>query len=334
MSRVASVLLVFALAWACTACDRPPAEAAPAVEWAIAIHGGAGSMSPDMSEDVVEEFRVGLRAALDAGREVLESGGTALDAVERAIVIMEDDPHFNAGRGAVFDHDGNHSLDAAIMDGSDLSCGAVAGVDTVRNPIKLATLVKDRTRHVLLIGAGAERFADETGVDRVERTWFDTTRRRETWQRYRDRWESSQDPEAEDRGTVGVVALDRAGNLAAGTSSGGLTGKRFGRIGDVPIIGAGTYADNATCAVSCTGVGEEFIRFGVAQRIASLMRYRGDDVGAAADRVVHRVLRPGDGGVIALDRDGKIAMTFNTSSMLRGAADSTGRYEVGIWAEE
>ena len=248
-------------------------------------------------------------------------GGTSLDAVEQILVFIENDPKFNAGKGAVYNHDGNHELDASIMDGRTHACGAVAGVTTVKNPISLARRVMERTRHVLLAGAGAERFADETGVERVTQDYFHTERRYRQWQ---ERLKGA-------RGTAGAVALDRHGNLAAGTSTGGLTDKRFGRIGDSPIIGAGTYADNATCAVTGTGVGEEYIRYAVALRISALMAYRGLSLQDAAEEVIMKTLKPGDGGIAGVDHSGAIALVFNTEGMFRGAADSNGRFEVAIW---
>jgi beta-aspartyl-peptidase (threonine type) len=297
-----------------------------ALDYALAIHGGAGTISKSLPDSEREAYLDSLRQALRIGTSILDEGGTSLDAVEQVIRLLEDDPRFNAGRGAVFNHDGGHELDASIMDGATLGCGAVAGVTTVRHPISLARLVMERTRHVLLSGAGADRFAQEMGVERVDPDYFFTERRFEQLQRALRKQEA-----AAEKGTVGVAALDRQGNLAAGTSTGGLTNKKHGRVGDSPIIGAGTYADNATCAVSGTGIGEEFIRHGVAHSISELMQHRGLSVEEAARRVVHERLRPGDGGIIAVDRRGAIAMVFNTEGMYRGAADSSGRFEVMIW---
>jgi beta-aspartyl-peptidase (threonine type) len=292
------------------------------LDWAIAIHGGAGSLGSDAPQAVSDGYLAGLEAALTAGRKILDGGGTSLDAVEEVIVILEDDIRFNAGRGAVFNAQGEHELDASIMDGATLACGGVAGVRTVKNPIRLARDVMEQTRHVLLAGPGAEAFADEAGVERVDPEYFDSEPRRRSLERALD---------PDHKGTVGVVALDRAGNLAAGTSTGGLTAKKFGRVGDSPIIGAGTYADNRRCAVSGTGIGEQYIRHAVAYEIGALMAYRGLDLQAAVDHVIDETLEPGDGGIIALDPAGRIAMRYNTPSMVRGAADSSGRFEVKIW---
>jgi L-asparaginase / beta-aspartyl-peptidase len=239
---------------------------------------------------------------------------------------MEDDPLFTAGRGAVFTAIGTHELDAAIMDGRDLSAGAVAAVSTVRHPITLARLVMTETPHVLLVGEGAERFADQMEVERVENAWFDTADRRAAWERLRA-------PEGEDRDTVGAVARDVHGHLAAATSTGGTTNKRWGRVGDVPILGAGTFADDRTAALSATGKGEEFIRHGVARAISARMEIAGEPLAEAARVVIHEVLQPEDGGVIGVDRDGTIVFQFNSTGMYRGAADSAGRFEVGIWEE-
>lgn len=308
----------------------PQRSAAPG-RWAIAIHGGAGVIAKSMDPAKVQEYVRGLEAALAAGRASLAAGGTALDTAEKVIRLLEDDPHFNAGKGAVFNHEGGHDLDAAIMDGRTLGCGAVAGLTTVRNPIGLARLVMEKTPHVFLAGAGAEKFADAMGVERVDPAWFDTPERREQWRKAIEKERQGAPPPEEKKGTVGAVVLDLQGNLAAGTSSGGMTNKRWGRIGDVPVIGAGTYANNATCAISCTGTGEEFIRHTVARDIAALMEYRGLTLQAAAEEVVLRKLKPGDGGVIGVARDGSLALVFNSEGMFRGAADSGGRFEVRIW---
>jgi len=321
------VLAVLVLALACSTTPAPDRARAdgPTLDWAIAIHGGAGSLGSDAPDEVRDGFLKGLETALAAGRDLLAGGASSLDAVEQVIVILEDDARFNAGRGAVFNAAGEHELDASIMDGATLACGGVAGVRTVKNPIRLARAVMERTRHVLLAGPGAEAFADEAGVERVEPDYFDTEDRRRSLER---RLEESE------KGTVGVVALDRNGNLAAGTSTGGLTAKMDGRVGDSPIIGAGTYADNRRCAVSGTGTGEEYIRHSVAYSIGALMEYRGLSLEAAVDRVIDETLETNVGGVIAMDPQGRIAMRYNTASMLRGAADSSGRFEVLIWESE
>ncbi|HEY4564067.1 MAG TPA: isoaspartyl peptidase/L-asparaginase, partial [Thermoanaerobaculia bacterium] len=253
-----------------------------------------------------------------------QQGGTSLDAVEKVIRFLEDDPLFNAGKGAVYTHEGTHELDAAVMDGRDLSCGSVAALKTVKNPISLARLVKERSPHVFLVGEGAEAFASQMKVERVPNSWFDTP------ERYQQLQEALKE-EPKEHGTVGCVALDVHGNLAAGTSTGGLTNKRFGRLGDVPVIGAGTYANNKTCALSATGIGEEFIKHTVSHDISALMEYKGLSLQAAMDQVIHHKLKPGDGGVIGVAHDGSLALVFNSEGMYRGAADSNGRFEVRIW---
>jgi beta-aspartyl-peptidase (threonine type) len=249
--------------------------------------------------------------------------------------MLEDDPNFNAGKGAVFTAAGTHELDASIMDGRDLSCGAVAGVRTVKNPISLARLVKEKTRHVLLATDGAEKFADEMNVERVPNSYFDTEKRRRSldeWKQENGVADSGVRPPYS-YGTVGCVALDAHGNLAAATSTGGMTGKRFGRVGDSPIIGAGCYANNRTCAISCTGTGEQFIRHGVAKTISDRMELAGESAHAAASHLVFQTLNPDDGGLIVVSRSGEIVMLYNSEGMFRGAADSRGRFEIGIWNE-
>jgi L-asparaginase / beta-aspartyl-peptidase len=295
-----------------------------APRWAIAIHGGAGTIPKTLPEERKQQYLKSLAEALKVGQEALRQGGTSLDAVEKVVRFLEDDPLFNAGKGAVYTHEGTHELDAAIMDGRNLACGSVAVLKTVKNPIHLARLVMEKSRHVFMVGEGAETFATEMKVERVPNTYFDTPFRYEQWQ------EALKKDEA-DRDTVGAVALDVHGNLAAATSSGGLTNKRFGRLGDVPIIGAGTYANNRTCAISATGIGEQFIRHTVAHDISALVEYKGMTLQQAAEQVIHQKLKPGDGGVIGVGRDGSIALVFNSEGMYRGAADSTGRFEVKIW---
>ena len=323
------VLALVALG-ACVRSERGEA-AGPRQRWAIAIHGGAGA-KPDATQPQLEaHYRAALTAALKVGTKILEGGGTSLDAVEAAVVVMEDEPLFNAGRGAVFTNAGGHTLDASIMSGKDARCGAVAGVTTVRNPIKLARKVITQTRHVLLAGSGAERLAEELGFVPVPNSYFSTERRREQWKRKRGDSQPVHGGKAGEKGTVGAVALDAAGNLAAATSTGGLTNKKYGRIGDSPIIGAGTYADNRSCAVSATGTGEEFIRHSVARSIAARMELAGATLQEAVGAVVLNTLKPGDGGVIAVDHRGNLAATYSTPAMVRGAADASGRFEVRVW---
>lgn len=327
-------LLPFLLCLGCAACASPSdSGAGDAPFWSIAIHGGAGTISKGIPPEREAQYRLSLEGALREGARVLAAGGEALDAVEAVVKLLEDDPLFNAGKGAVFTNAGTHELDACIMDGRDLSCGAVAAVRTVRHPIELARLVMTRTRHILLAGDGAEAFAGEMGVERVENTWFDTDHRRAALRRAQEeeRTGSGGGGGAAGYGTVGAVARDARGHLAAATSTGGLTNKRFGRIGDTPLVGAGNFAEDATCAVSCTGTGEVFMRHGVGREMAALVRYRGLDAIAAAREIIHGRLKPGDGGLIAVDRNGVLALEFNSEGMYRGAADSRGRFEIAIW---
>jgi len=318
---------------------------APAPIHAIALHGGAGViLRADMSVDLEAEYRTTLAAALDAGHEVLAAGGSALDAVTAAVVLLEDSPLFNAGHGAVLNAEGECELDAAIMDGRTRAAGAVAGVRHIRNPIKLARDVMERSPHVMLIGAGAERFANTLGHATVPNDYFITARRRAQWQRARELesrrqdttfWEEKVRLEAPDDrkfGTVGAVALDRHGNIAAATSTGGMTNKKFGRVGDSPIIGAGTYADNRTCAVSATGHGEYFIRAVVAHDIAARMAHRGESLAEAANAAIAGVGElGGTGGVIAVDTHGNVALPFNTPGMYRAWRKSSGESAVEIF---
>jgi L-asparaginase / beta-aspartyl-peptidase len=312
-------------------CLPSSAQDRNAKRFAIALHGGAGG-APSGREMEVE---TSLGKALDIGLAVLKQDGTSLQAVEQVIRFLEDDPLFNAGKGAVFNSAGGHELDSSIMDGRNKACGAVAAVRTVRHPISLARLVMEKTKHVLLTSDGAEKFADEMGtqVERVENAWFDTDRQRRAWERARQpkpdgSKQSRLAPDDIHYGTVGCVALDIHGNLAAGTSTGGITNKKYGRVGDSPIVGAGTYADNATCAISCTGTGEQFIRHAVAHDISARMAYLKQPLKDAVDHVLREVLQPDDGGLIALAADGTIVMDFSTAGMSRAAADSTGMREV------
>jgi len=301
---------------------------------AIAVHGGAGALSPaDLTPDSERAYRDGLGRALRAGSAVLSRGAPSLDAVIAAVQVLEDDPLFNAGRGAVLSAAGAAELDASLMDGRDLRAGAVTGLRHVRSPIELARRVMDHSPHVMLAGPGAEEFALEQGMVPVPNSHFVTERRLRELERHLQGEAASGEESL--MGTVGAVALDDGGNLAAATSTGGMTGKRWGRVGDSPLIGAGTYAANDCCAVSATGHGEYFIRAAVAHEIASLIRYRGLDVVAAADEVVMRqlVALGGSGGVIAVGRDGRIAMPFNSAGMLRGAMDSRGLFVTGLLRE-
>lgn len=304
--------------------------------YAIAIHGGAGSAPSRFGDEANAKRSASMRKALEIGAEILKSGGSSLDAVEAVVRFLEDDPQFNAGRGAVFNAVGGHELDASIMDGRNLACGAVAGITTVKNPISLARKVMTETRHVLLAGTGADAFAREQKVELVEPSYFHTEAARKEWEERQARRKSQSSTASKSsyivKGTVGCVALDRAGNLAAATSTGGLTNKKFGRVGDSPIVGAGTYADNETCAVSYAGVGEEFIRRAIAYDLSAQMRYAKIPIDRAAREILTGRLAKGMGGIIAVDREGAITMQFNTSGMPRAAADSTGRFEV-LWSE-
>lgn len=303
--------------------------------WSIAIHGGAGTLQrEDMTPERDAAYRAALQRALDAGAKVLRDGGTAMAAIQAAILIMEDDEKFNAGRGAVYTWDQTHELDASIMDGRDRSAGAVAGVTGVRHPILLADRVRTDSPHVMLSGDGALEFAADKGIEMMPPEWFDTDARLEALKRLKAEKLSAIDVDVK-FGTVGAVALDKAGNLAAGTSTGGMTGKRWGRIGDAPIIGAGTYADNASCAVSATGWGEYFIRVGVARTICLRMQMKGEDAQTAADAVIAEVgALGGDGGVIVVAPNGDAAFSMNSAGMYRGRATSSGANEVAIYSDE
>lgn len=273
--------------------------------WSIAVHGGAGNMKPEnFTTEQLNEYEQEMNKALSIGVEILKSGGTSLDAVEQVVRYLEDCPLFNAGKGAVFTHEGRNELDAAIMDGRTLSAGAVAGVSNVKNPISLARKVMENSPHVMLTGKGASEFALENGVELVDSSYFYTPQRWNDLQRVLSK---------EKMGTVGCVALDVHGNLAAATSTGGMTNKRWGRIGDAPIIGAGTYANNSTCAVSATGHGEFFIRYTVAHDISALMEYQNLSLNAAVEKVIMGKLlnAGGRGGVIALDHLGNVCMMMN-----------------------
>lgn len=331
------MLFRLTFAWMCAAVTLSSTlsavEPAGKLEYAIAIHGGAGLEPDKLNDEQKRAQEASLRKAIEVGRKILADGGTAMDAVEQTIRALEDDPLYNAGRGAVFNSAGGHELDASIMDGANLKAGAVAGVTTVKNPISLARLVMSETRHVLLQGDGAEKFADEMQgkpqIARVGNDYFSTEPRRKDWQQAVEKAKQREKQANKDRmGTVGCVALDKQGNLAAGTSTGGLTNKKWGRVGDSPIIGAGTYANNETCAVSCTGTGEYFIRHSIAFHVHALMAYQGKTLDEALVHLTEKVLEPDIGGLIAVDKTGKISMHTNTPGMARAAADSTGRVEV------
>jgi beta-aspartyl-peptidase (threonine type) len=308
----------------------------------IVIHGGTVNMDDrkEMTAELEKEKRRGLEAAARAGYEKLKRHGSSLDAVEAAIRVMEDDPQFNAGKGAVFTHEGKNELDASIMDGKTMKAGAVAGVTVVRNPISAARAVMEKTRHVLLASKGAEQFAREAGLEIVDPSYFYTERR---WQELQkalakekaDKTGALAYPPKTHWGTVGAVALDEHGNLAAGTSTGGLTNKRHGRVGDSPIIGAGTYADNEGAAVSCTGVGEYFIRFAAAHDVDCLMKYKGLPVQKAADAVINGRLKTagGEGAMIGLDAKGNKAISSNTEGIFHAWVTEDGTVHSGVFTK-
>ena len=329
---MASILTVSTAATAAPSAAEQPATSR---RLAIAIHGGAGVIAREqLGADGGAAYRQGLEAALDVGYAVLEAGGSSLDAVTTAVRLLEDNPLFNAGRGAVLAHDGRAYLDASIMSGKDLSAGAVTGVTTVRHPIDLARRVMEDSPHVMLSGEGAEEFAGLKGLERVPNDWFITPTRRQQLDRVLQ-GRSAPRNELQGLGTVGAVAVDARGDVAAATSTGGMTNKRWGRIGDAPIIGAGTYANNASCAVSATGHGEYFIRSVVAYDICALVEYRGWSLERAAKEVVQGKLvqRGGEGGIIAVDPQGNLVLEFNSPGMFRGLRDSSGRRMVGIYED-
>lgn len=311
-------------------------------KFCLVIHGGAGTiLKENMTDSLEAAYQKVLNEALEAGYEVLKSGGNSLDAVTAAIVIMEDSPLFNAGKGAVFTNEGKNELDASIMDGKSKAAGAVAGVTRVKNPISLARGIMELSEHVMMNGAGAEKFAVEIGVELVEPSYFYTDSRWRGLQKALEREKVEMDHTVmaplsykdEKFGTVGCVALDKKGNIAAGTSTGGMTNKHFGRIGDAPIIGAGTYADNLVCGVSATGWGEFFIRNVVAYDIAAQMQYKGSSLAEAARETIHKKVAEmgGDGGIIAIDSQGNIVMEFNTEGMYRASIDIYGKKTIAIY---
>ena len=319
MKRLISISIIFFLFSCAEKAEQP---------YGLVIHGGAGTITREnMSTEKEAEYISKLTAAIKTGYAILEIGGSSIDAVEATIKVMEDSPLFNAGKGAVFTGAGTNELDASIMDGATLQAGAVAGVKTVKNPISAARKVMEKTWHVLLAGEGADAFAKEQELDIVDNSYFHTEHRFKSLIKAKEK-------EIEKHGTVGCVALDKKGNLAAGTSTGGLTNKRWGRVGDSPIIGAGTYASNKTCAVSGTGQGEYFIRGSVAFDIAAQMDYEKKSVQTAAQAVIDKLTeRGGTGGVIVMDSKGNIAMSFNTEGMYRGFYLNDGELNVKIYKD-
>jgi L-asparaginase / beta-aspartyl-peptidase len=293
-------------------------------KYVIVIHGGAGYTSPDIPEEVKTVYFKSLNKALQIGKDILENGGSSLDAVEQVVRYMEDDTVFNAGKGAVFTEAGTHELDASIMFGLDMTCGAVAGVTKIKNPVSLARIVMEKTPHVLFAGDGADKLGDKFNLDVVDNSYFRTEFR------YKQ-WINSKQKESESKGTVGCVALDIYGNISAATSTGGRGDKWVGRVGDSPIIGAGNYANNNTCGISGTGVGELFIRHNVAFNISALIEYKGLTLEEACNEMIFNKLPEGAGGLIAVDKNGNYYLPFNTSSMFRGVATSEGIFETAIW---
>lgn len=339
-----------------------PAQTAQSAQgthhWAIVVHGGAGVIERSkLGPEGDKAYRAGLKQALEAGTAVLDKGGSAIDAVEAAIHVLEDDPHFNAGHGAVFTAEGKNEMDSSIMDGSNLKAGAVAGVTRPRHPISAARAVMDKSPHVMIAGPGADAFAERVGLEMEPPSYFFTESR---WQGLVKQLKKEgkpipprpagvppagpvipvaqleESPDTHMYGTVGVVALDRQGNIAAGTSTGGMQAKMPGRVGDSPIIGAGTYASNQSCAVSGTGTGEYFIRLGVAREVCNLVFFRGMKLQDAADHVIHKELEAlhGDGGVIAIAPDGQMAWSFNTPGMFRARMSEGGKMEIGVYKDE
>lgn len=307
----------------CFSCQQPEKES---VAWSIVLHGGAGNMQrSNFTDDEIRLYEDGLKQALEIGIKELIDGGEAIDVVEKVVCCLEDNPLFNAGKGAVFTNDGKNELDAAIMDGRDLNAGAIAGVGDIKNPITAARLIMEKSPHVLLVGKGASIYSAQNGIETVDSSYFHTKKRWQGLQRALQR--------AGKNGTVGCVVKDERGNLAAATSTGGMNNKRFGRVGDVPIIGAGTYANNNTCAVSATGHGEYYIRYTVAHDISALMEYKSLSLSDAANEVVNKKLSSsaGNGGVIAVDKNGEMVMEMNSSGMFRAWANANGEEGVAIF---
>ncbi len=354
MVKILTYFIVFFLLIGCKNEEKSSSEALKLSEntikkaenFGIVIHGGAGTiLKENMSDSLETAYKAKLKEAISVGYEILKNGGTSLEAVAHTINVMEDSPLFNAGKGAVFTHDGSNELDASIMDGATLNAGAVAGVKHIKNPIDLARDVMQKSEHVMLYGAGAEAFAQSLNYKMMDTFYFYTHNRYESLQRVLEREKAQNENKVsfEDSylknskfGTVGCAALDKHGNLAAGTSTGGMTNKRWNRIGDAPIIGAGTYANNATCAVSSTGWGEYFIRSVVAYDISALMEYKGMSLQDAAREVIQKKVPAlgGDGGIVAIDKDGNVAMEFNTAGMYRATMNSEGELVIKIYKEE
>lgn len=327
-------------------------KSSPMENFAIVMHGGAGAiLKKDMPPELEKQYSDKMKEALQVGYDTLKKGGTALSAVEASIKILEDSPLYNAGKGSAFTSDGKNEMDASVMDGKTLKAGAVTGVRTIKNPVSAARMVMEKTPHVLIAGKGAEKIAKENGLEIVDTSYFFVQRRWDQMQKAKKEEKIKLDHSSDTSGsiqplndmfndkkfgTVGAVALDKFGNLAAGTSTGGMTNKKPGRVGDSPIIGAGTYANNATCAISCTGHGEYFIRYTVAHDVSALMEYKGLTLEQAANEVVMKklVAAGGEGGLIGIDSKGNIAMPFNSIGMYRGFAKKDGKISVMIYKDD
>ncbi|PVW15261.1 isoaspartyl peptidase/L-asparaginase family protein [Marixanthomonas spongiae] len=356
MRKILTLLIVFFVLFSCKnekneseiSEKSPQIEQYPTPNFGIVIHGGAGTiLKKNMSDSLENVYKLKLEEAIKTGHDILKNGGTAMEAVTKTINVMENSSLFNAGKGAVFTHEETNELDASVMDGATLNAGAVAGVTHIKNPIDLALAVMNNSPHVLLSGQGAERFAKEQGFEMMDPSYFYTEKRFQSLQRIKEKEKTeldhdskvsfAEDPFIKDSkfGTVGCAALDKNGNLAAGTSTGGMTNKRWNRIGDAPIIGAGTYANNATCAVSSTGWGEYFIRGMVAHDISAMMEYKGVTLQEAAEEVIQEKLPNlgGDGGIVAIDKDGNVSMEFNTAGMYRATMNAEGDLKIGIYNE-
>lgn len=347
LSKLFLVLFMITFAMSCVEKNSGQAEQENITkkkDWALVIHGGAGAISEDRPEAEKEAYKAALDSALAIGEEILKNGGKSIDAVEKVINFMEDNPKFNAGKGAVFTSEGGHELDAAIMVGNTREAGAITGVTTVKNPISLARKVMEESKHVMFSGAGAEEFAGQVGVERVNQDYFYTEDRYKAWKRMVKREATPEEQQSmllepgmddtywlkQKYGTVGCVALDQEGTLVAGTSTGGMTNKKFGRVGDVPVIGAGTYASDVV-AVSMTGWGERIMRAVSGHTVSSYMKFKEASLEEAGTYLLEEVLEPGDAGMIAVDKYGNTYMNMNTTGMYRGRADSEGNREIKIW---
>lgn len=339
-NELLGVLLVLLMIGCTSTGDNNGQQDTTKKDWAIVLHGGAGTISKDLPDSVKESYMDDLSEALSIGEEALQNGESALDVVEKVINYLEDNPKFNAGKGAVFTHEGAHELDAAIMVGNTSEAGAITGVKTIKNPISLARYVMENSNHVMFAAEGAEEYANQTDLERVDQEYFYTEKRYDAYQRALQEDDQSGNLNLKSKvpsyfdedkyGTVGCVVLDQNGMLVAGTSTGGMTNKKYGRVGDVPIIGSGTYASEAV-AVSMTGWGEKIMRAVSGHTVSSYMKFRNAPLDEAGNYLLEEVLDPGDAGMIAVDRYGNMYMNMNTAGMFRGMADSEGTREVAIW---